>query len=281
MWMPAVARGSPRRARLRRNPALCSPAVTHPRRLAVITGASRGIGLSITRALAPSCDLVLVARTTEGLDLAVADAERLGAKATPLAAALDDAASTQALAQQLVGMNVDVLVCNAGVAPSASLAKTDEAMWRQTLAVNLDAPFVLCRALVPGMVARRWGRVVSVASTAALKGYRYTAAYSASKAGLVGLMRAVASETSGSGVTVNAVCPGFVDTDIVTDAVNKVSRITGKDVDVARADFARFSPQGRLVQPDEVASLVAYLVSEGAAAIHGQAIAQDGGETSL
>jgi NAD(P)-dependent dehydrogenase (short-subunit alcohol dehydrogenase family) len=131
------------------------------------------------------------------------------------------------------------------------------------------------------MVARRWGRVVHVASTAALKGYRYTAAYSASKAGLVGLMRATAAETSGSGVTVNAVCPGFVDTDIVTNAVNKIAKLTGKDTDAARADFARFSPQGRLVQPDEVASLVAYLVSDGAAAIHGQCIAQDGGETAL
>jgi len=250
--------------------------------LALITGASRGIGAAITTALAASCDLVLVARTTAALESVTTAATAAGAEVRgAFGAALDDADATAALVDTLRAMPIDVLVCNAGIAPSAPLGKTDDAMWRRVMAVNLDAPFQLSRALVPAMAKRGWGRVVHIASTAALKGYRYTAAYAASKGGLVALMRSTAAEVAGSGVTVNAICPGFVDTDIVADAAQLISARSGRDPAAARAEFAGFSPQRRLVQPGEVAALTAYLVSDAAAAIHGQAIALDGGETTL
>ena len=247
-----------------------------------MTGASRGIGAAITTALAPTHDLVLVARTSEALAPIAAAARALGAEIRAcLGVALDDPEATARMVDEVATLGIEVLVCNAGIAPSASLAKTDDAMWRAVMAVNLDAPFRLSRALLPAMVKRGWGRIVHVASTAALKGYRYTAAYSASKGGLVALMRATAAEVAGTGVTINAVCPGFVDTDIVANAVAKISKITGREPSQARADLAGFSPQGRLVRPDEVAAMVAYLISDAAAPIHGHSLALDGGETTL
>ncbi|MBX7079122.1 MAG: SDR family oxidoreductase [Nannocystaceae bacterium] len=255
------------------------------RPLALVTGASRGIGAAIAVALAPRCDLLLTARTREALADTAAAARHAGAHVVAeLAASLDHAAGREALLaalQQHAPEGVDVLVCNAGVAPSAPLHRTDDAIWSEVLAVNLEAPFVLSRALVPKMARRGRGRVVFVASTAALKGYRYTAAYSASKGGVVALMRALAAEYADKGVTINAVCPGFVDTDIVKHAAAHIATRTGKDEATARAELARFSPLQRLVTPEEVAALVAFLVGDAAATIHGQAIAQDGGETTL
>jgi len=250
--------------------------------LALVTGASRGIGAAIANALAPSFDLLLTARTTDALAGVSASAQAKGARiAGTFGVAFDDEDETSRLAEIVATLGVDVLVCNAGIAPSASLARTDDAMWKSVLAVNLDTPFRLMRAVVPAMSKRGWGRVVHIASTAALKGYRYTSAYSASKGGLVALVRAVAAEVAGNGVTVNAICPGFVDTDIVANAVDNISKRTGRDPAQARADLAGFSPQGRLVQPDEVAAMALFLVSDAAAAIHGQALALDGGETTL
>jgi NAD(P)-dependent dehydrogenase (short-subunit alcohol dehydrogenase family) len=250
--------------------------------LALVTGASRGIGAAIVTALAPRCDFLLAARSVAALEGIAAAASAAGARIHGcFGVALEDPVALADFASEVAGASVDVLVCNAGVAPSASLGKTDDDTWRRVMAINLDAPFVLSRAIVPAMAKRGWGRVVHIASTAALKGYRYTAAYSASKGGLVALMRATAAEVAGTGVTANAVCPGFVDTDIVADAVAKISKLTGRDPSAARSDLAGFSPQGRLVGADEVAAMVAYLVSEAAGAVNGQALALDGGETTL
>ncbi len=247
-----------------------------------MTGASRGLGAAIVDALAPSCDLLLVARTPEALADSAARATQAGARVVAcLGAALDDDAALEGLLGQLTAHTIDVLVSNAGVAPSAPLGKTDDETWRRVIATNLTAPFRLARALVPAMAKRRRGRVVAIASTSALKGYRYTAAYSASKGGLVALTRALAAEVAGTGVTVNAICPGFCDTDIVADAARRIGAATGRSEADAKDSLAKFSPLSRLVAPGEVAALVAFLCSDAAASIHGQAIAMDGGETSL
>jgi 3-hydroxybutyrate dehydrogenase len=249
------------------------------RPLAVVTGASRGIGAAIARALAQTHDLVLVARTTEALAALQAElgsVTRVDVDAADFAVASD----VDALAQRLVPLEPTVLVNNAGRAHSNLFLRTGDDALATSLAINLVAPFVLARALVPGMIDRGGGRIVNVASTAALKGYRYTAAYSASKGGLLALTRALAAELADRGITVNAVCPGFCDTDIVRDAVDLISRAGKRTKDQALAELVAFNPQGRLVQPAEVAAMVAYLCSSAAASVNGQALAIDGGETA-
>jgi 3-hydroxybutyrate dehydrogenase len=252
------------------------------RPVAMVTGASRGIGLAIARSLAPGHDLVITGRDAKTLEAAT---EELGAHGGRITALVGDLADAEARARAIAHAvahdpPVQVLVNNAGVASSAPLHRTEDTLWTGTLELNLAAPFALARALAPAMLGLGWGRIVNVASTAALKGYRYTAAYSASKGGLVALTRALAAELGDRGITVNAVCPGFTDTDIVAKAVRTIVDKTGREPAQARASLEQFSPLRRLVTPHEVAAMVAYLVSEAAAAVNGQALAIDGGETT-
>jgi NAD(P)-dependent dehydrogenase (short-subunit alcohol dehydrogenase family) len=241
---------------------------------AVVTGASRGIGLAIARALlAQGARVTLMARDAAALEAAAAGLG--GATAWRTMDVTDPAAVAQAFAQAGA---VDILVNNAGQAASAPFGRTDDALWQRMLDVNLTGAYHCIQAALPGMVDAGWGRIVNVASTAGLTGYRYVAAYCAAKHGLVGLTRALALEVAGRGVTVNAVCPGYTETDIVADAVANIVRTTGRSEEQARAGLAAANPQGRLVRPGEVAHAVAWLCMPGAAAMNGQAIAVAGGE---
>ncbi len=241
---------------------------------AVVTGGSRGIGLAVARSLlAQGARVTLMAREAAGLDAAAR--ELGGGVAWQTVDVTDPASVAQAFA--LAGP-VDILVNNAGQAASSPFVRTDAATWQRMLDVNLSGAYHCIQAALPAMLSAGWGRIVNVASTAGLTGYRYVAAYCAAKHGLVGLTRALALELAAKGITVNAVCPGYTETDIVQDAVANIVRKTGRSEEQARAELASSNPQGRLVQPDEVAHAVAMLCMPAASAINGQAVAVAGGE---
>ena len=246
---------------------------------ALVTGGGRGIGLAVTRALLEQgAQVTMLGRNADTLQ-ATLSAFPPGRCAVVQADVADRASvdAAFALAVQRSG-GIDILVNNAGQAASASFGKTDDALWRQMMAVNLDGTFYCTQAALPGMLANGWGRIVNVASTAALTGYRYVAAYCAAKHAVLGLTRALALEVAGKGVTVNAVCPGYTETDIVRDAVANIVAKTGLGTDAARSQLASGNPQGRLIQPEEVADAVAWLCRPQAGAMNGQAIAVAGGE---
>jgi NAD(P)-dependent dehydrogenase (short-subunit alcohol dehydrogenase family) len=172
---------------------------------------------------------------------------------------------------------VDVLVNNAGIGSGASLARTTLDDWRAHFDVNATGAFLCTRAVVGGMIERRDGRIVTVASVAGLTGLRYTSAYSASKHAAIGLMRATAAEVAGTGVTANAVCPAYVDTDLTERTVDNIVEKTGRTAEEARAELEQMTPLSRLLDPDEVAAAVVFLASPEAASINGQSLVLDGG----
>lgn len=224
-------------------------------RLVVVTGGTRGIGAAIAARFAEAGDKVLAPGRAE-CDVTDEDA----------VAAYFAAAGP-----------VDVLVNNAGISSSAPLSKTTLDDWRSQIEVNATGAFLCTRAVLPGMRSRDSGRIVTVASTASHVGYRYTAAYTASKHAAAGLMRAVAAELAGTGVTANAVCPAFVRTDMTASSVARIQERTGRSVDDAESALAAASPLGRLLEPSEVAFAVSFLAAPEAAAINGQTLVLDGG----
>lgn len=243
-------------------------------RHAVITGGGSGIGAAVVRQLLDrGLRVTLMGRSLERLR---AQQQVLGPEVGIQACDVGDEASVAA-AFAAVGA-VDILVNNAGQVETAPLARTSLESWQRLLNVNLTGTFLCSRVVLPGMSERGFGRIVNVASTAALKGYAYVAAYCAAKHGVLGLTRALALETVKKGITVNAVCPGYTETEIVAQAVQTIMAKTGRTAEAARAELAAANPQGRLIQPEEVAATVAWLVGEGSASITGQAIAVAGGE---
>ena len=249
-------------------------------RIALITGGGRGIGRAIAFAFArEGARVVLAARTAKQVEETSAEIGKEEV-ALPVVCDVSDVASVQLMFARVsvkYGRGPDILVNNAGIAESAPLAKTDDDLWLRHLAINLSGTFFCTRAAVPAMLERGWGRVINIASIAGKTGAPYIAAYSASKHGVLGLTRSIALEVAGKGITVNAICPGYVDTDMTTRGIQNVTAKTGRTADQALEAIKKMSPQNRLVTVEEVAAVALLLASEEGRGITGQAINVDGG----
>ncbi len=240
-------------------------------KLALVTGGGRGIGSAIARTLAGAgARVVVCGRSKTDLD---AIAKEIGGVALKVDL-LDRVASDEAMAS---AGHVDVLVNNAGIAESAPLDKTSDAIWDRIMELDATAPFRITRAFVPGMIKAGWGRIINVASNAGVTGYGYSTAYCAAKHAMVGMTRALAIDLARTGVTINALCPGWVETQMADEAVTRIAQKTGRSLDEARTSLASMSPQRRMISPEEVAHAALMLCSHDARGIHGQTIVIDGG----
>lgn len=247
---------------------------------AVVTGGATGIGYAIAQALlAQGIKVTITGRTEANLQTAVQQLSEAGLIQAVVMDVSDSTSVTTGFAQAVEQFGtVDILINNAGQASSAPFLKTTETQWQQMLAVNLTGTFLCTQQALPAMLSQSWGRIVNVVSTAGLKGYAYVAAYAAAKHGVIGLTKSLALEVAQKGVTVNAVCPGYTETDIVRDAIANIMTKTGRSEQQACAELAAGNPQKRLIQPEEVADAVLWLCSPASASQNGQAIAVAGGE---
>jgi NAD(P)-dependent dehydrogenase (short-subunit alcohol dehydrogenase family) len=243
---------------------------------ALVTGGGQGIGREIAATLAHAgATVTVLGRRHATLDDAIAAGAAHFASVADVA---DQAAVRAAVAEAAARQPIDILIANAGTAESAPFAKSDTALFRRMMDINFMGVVHAVQAALPSMRDRPYGRIVAIASTAGLKGYPYVSAYSAAKHAVVGLVRSLALELASTAVTVNAVCPGFTDTDLLTGSIDNIMKKTGRSHEQAVAELSRHNPQGRLVTPAEVADTVLWLCGEGAGAITGQAIAVAGGE---
>ena len=245
---------------------------------ALVTGAGQGIGEAIARQLlAQGVRVTVLGRRAEPLQKLVTEHSQQCQMV--LADVADESQVKAAFAQAVQAQGaINILVNNAGQASSTPFMKMDAAHWQQMLNVNLTGTMLCIQQVLPAMAAAGYGRIVNVASTAGLVGYAYVAAYVAAKHGVVGLTRALALEFAQKGITVNAVCPGYTETEIVKTSIDRVVAKTGRTEEDAMAEFVKGNPQKRLVQPQEVADAVLWLCGQGASAITGQSIAVAGGE---
>lgn len=242
-------------------------------RRVLITGGGSGVGADMARGFAAAgAEVVVAGRRSEPL-------QAVAASTPGVRAIVADVTDEVGVAQLFAAAGpVDIVVANAGAAESAPLARTPVDMWQRMVAVNLTGVFLTLRAGVRQMEGLGWGRLITVASTAGLKGYPYVSAYTAAKHGAVGLTRAVAQEVAGAGITANALCPGYLDTEMTERTVANIMSTTGRSHDDALKALTRTNPQGRLIEPAEVTAAALWLCGPGSDAINGQAIAIAGGE---
>jgi NAD(P)-dependent dehydrogenase (short-subunit alcohol dehydrogenase family) len=249
-------------------------------RIALVTGGGRGIGRAVALSLASAgADVAVTARSSDELEETAAALRGLGHRAEPITCDVTERAQVEAMIAQVKNTLGDplILVNNAGVSGGAKLTDTTDEMWDRMLRVNATGAFYCTRAVLPMMLQAKWGRVVNIASVAAKAGGLYIAAYTASKHALLGLTRAVAAEVASRGITVNAVCPGYVDTAMTDASTANISKRTGRTEQESRKILESFSPQGRLMTAAEVAAMTTYLCSELARGINGQSLVIDGG----
>jgi len=246
-------------------------------KVALITGGGRGIGRAIALAFArDGARIVVAARTAAQVEQVAAE---IGNGAIAVVCDVSNSESvTQMFAQTSEQLgDVDILVNNAGIAESSTIVTTTDDFWARHLAINLSGTFYCTRAALPAMLEKKWGRVINIASIAGKVGAPYIAAYAASKHGVMGLTRSVALEVAAAGVTVNAICPGYVDTEMVTRGIERITTRTGRSADEALEALKKMSPQNRLATAEEVAAVALLLASDEGRGINGQGINVDGG----